>query len=315
MDEHDLLTERFEAHRPRLRAVAYRMLGSLSEAARFSTVSVSARHSRCQASWTVSSGWLITVVARVCLNMLQSHASRREDPVGTQLPDPVASADAGIGPEREAVIADSVGLALLIVLDTLAPAERLAFVLHDLFAVSFDEIAPDRGPLPGRARQVASRARRRVRGPGRQREVVDFFAASRGGDFDALLALPDPAVVPRADQAAVRRHGGGTRGRGCGRQLLRTRTGRAARVGRGGPPERSGLLVGGLASSGSPSRTGRSSPSIWPPTRRALAGSARGPRRSDRVKCQHAFRVPVDPGGVVVAGAFERGAQPFGIRA
>jgi RNA polymerase sigma factor (sigma-70 family) len=212
MDEHDWLAERFEADRSRLRAVAYRMLGSRSEADD-AVQEAWLRLSRADTSGVENlSGWLTTVVARVCLNMLQSRKSRREEPLGAQLPDPAASHQDGVDPEREALQADSVGLALLVVLDTLAPAERLAFVLHDMFAVPFDEIAPIVGRSEAAARQLASRARRRVQGTAtvpetdrsRQREVVGaFLAASRGGDFDALLAVLDPDVVVRADHAAA----------------------------------------------------------------------------------------------------------------
>ena len=162
-------------------------------------------------------GWLTTDSARVCLDMLRSRTSRREEPLGLHAPEPIVSRNDASDPEREVLLADSVGLALLVVLETLAPAERLAFVLHDMFAVPFDEIAPIVGRSPTAARQLASRARRRVRGAAtdpdadlsRQREVVDaFLAASRDGDFDALLALLDPDVVLRADAAAV--HAGAT---------------------------------------------------------------------------------------------------------
>jgi RNA polymerase sigma factor (sigma-70 family) len=207
----DLLAARFEEHRSRLRAVGYRMLGSLSEA-----------DDAVQEAWLRLSGtggagidnlggWLTTVTARVCLDLLRSRGSRREEPLGTHLPDPVVSEVHGPDPEQEVLLADSLGLALLVVLDTLAPAERLAFVLHDMFAVPYDDIAPVVGRTPAAARQLASRARRRVRGadagsdpdPGRQREVVSaFLAASRGGDFDALMALLDPDVVLRADVGA-----------------------------------------------------------------------------------------------------------------
>jgi RNA polymerase sigma-70 factor (ECF subfamily) len=157
--------------------------------------------------------WLTTVVARVCLDMLRARKSRREEPLGPHVPEPIVSREAGMDPEHEALLADSVGLALLVVLETLAPAERLAFVLHDMFAVPFDEIAPIVGRSPAAARQLASRARRRVQGAGpapdvdlaRQREVVDaFLAAARGGDFDALLAVLDPDVVLRVDRGAER---------------------------------------------------------------------------------------------------------------
>jgi RNA polymerase sigma factor (sigma-70 family) len=211
MDEHEWLAEQFEENRTHLRAVAYRMLGSPSEA-----------DDAVQETWLRLSrsgvegvenlgGWLTTIVARVSLNMLRSRGSRREEPMDARLPDPVAD-DASIDPEHEALLADSVGPALLVVLETLTPAERLAFVLHDMFGVPFDEIAPIVGRSPAAARQLASRGRRRVQGGSsvpdvdraRQREVVDaFLAASRGGDFDALLALLDPDVVLRADPAAV----------------------------------------------------------------------------------------------------------------
>ncbi len=214
MDESDWLANQFEAQRPRLRAVAYRMLGSQSEA-----------DDAVQESWLRLSrsdtdeidnlgGWLTTVIARVCLDMLRSRSrvSQREQPLTTPDSAAVADTEASIDPEREALLADSVGPALLVVLDTLAPAERLAFVLHDLFAVPFDEIAPIVGRSPDATRQLASRARRRVQGAtvspdadrARQRRVVDaFLAASRNGDFDALLTVLDPDVVARADGAAV----------------------------------------------------------------------------------------------------------------
>ena len=212
MDEHDWLAERFEANRTHLRAVAYRMLGSLSEADD-AVQEAWLRLSRSDTSVVENlGGWLTTVVARVCLDMLRSRKSRREEPLGAPLPDPIVGREDGTDPEHEALLADSVGLALLVVLETLAPAERLAFVLHDMFAVPFDEIAPIVGRSPAAARQLASRARRRVQGAAtvpdadltRQREVVDaFLAASRDGDFDALLAVLDPDVVLRADPAAV----------------------------------------------------------------------------------------------------------------
>jgi RNA polymerase sigma factor (sigma-70 family) len=218
MDEHDdWLAQRFEEHRTHLRAVAYRMLGSLSEA-----------DDALQETWLRLSrsdttdienlgGWLTTVVSRVCLNMLRSRSSRREEPLGepqgVHVPEPIVSrTEDGIDPEREALLADSVGLALLVVLETLSPAERLAFVLHDMFAVPFEEIAPIVGRSPSATRQLASRARRRVQGSAqvpdadltRQREVVDaFLAASREGDLEALLAVLDPDVVLRADWGAV----------------------------------------------------------------------------------------------------------------
>jgi RNA polymerase sigma factor (sigma-70 family) len=211
MDEHAVLAEQFEHNRTHLRAVAYRMLGS--ETAADDAVQESwLRLSRAGADGVENlGGWLTTVVARVCLDMLRSRKSRREEPLGAQAPEPIVSRDGGVDPEHEALLADSVGLALLVVLETLTPAERVAFVLHDLFDVPFDEIAPIVGRSPAAARQLASRARRRVQGAAasgtdvtRQRAVVDaFLAASRGGDFDALLALLDPDVVLRADTAAV----------------------------------------------------------------------------------------------------------------
>jgi RNA polymerase sigma factor (sigma-70 family) len=213
VDEREWLAERFEANRTHLRALAYRMLGSVSEAD--DAVQESwLRLSRTQAADVENlRAWLTTVVARVCLDMLRSRNSRREEPLGPHVPEPIVSRDDGADPEHEALLADSVGLALLVVLETLGPAERLAFVLHDMFAVPFDEIAPIVGRSPAAARQLASRARRRVRGAApapdadlaRQREVVDaFLAAARGGDFDALVALLDPDVVLRIDRGAVR---------------------------------------------------------------------------------------------------------------
>ena len=212
MDEHDWLAKQFEAERPHLRAVAYRMLGSLSEAD--DAVQESWLHlSRSDTSGVENlGGWLTTVVARVCLDMLRSRKSRREEPLDMHVPEPGVGQQDGIDPEDEALLADSVGLALLVVLDTLNPAERLAFVLHDIFAMPFDEIAPIVERSPTAARQLASRARRRVRGGAMtkdadltyQREVVDaFLAASHGGNFDALLAVLDPDVVFRYDPTAV----------------------------------------------------------------------------------------------------------------
>jgi RNA polymerase sigma factor (sigma-70 family) len=211
MRDNDWLAERFEEHRPQLRAAAYRMLGSLSEA-----------DDAVQEAWIRLSrsepgeidnlgGWLTTVVARVSLNMLRSRRTRREEPLDVHVPDPVVSPAQGLDPEHEALLADSVGLALLVVLETLSPAERLAFVLHDMFAVPFDEIAPIVDRSPAAARQLASRARRRVHGRApvpdadlaEQRRVVDaFFAAAREGDFDALVAVLDPDVVLRSDGGA-----------------------------------------------------------------------------------------------------------------
>jgi RNA polymerase sigma factor (sigma-70 family) len=217
MDEQDWLAQRFEANRTHLRAVAYRMLGSLNEAD--DAVQEAWLHlSRSDTSDVKNlGGWLTTVVARVCLDMLRSRKSRREEPLdeplGAHVSEPIGNREDGIDPEHESLLADSVGPALLVVLETLAPAERLAFVLHDMFAVPFDEIAPIVGRSSTAARQLASRARRRVRGVAtvsadadlaRQREVVDaFLAASRGGDFDALLAVLDPEVVLRADSGAA----------------------------------------------------------------------------------------------------------------
>ena len=214
MPENDWLADRFEAHRTHLRTVAYRMLGSWGEA----DDAVQEAWFRLNRSDTTEienlGGWLTTVVGRVSLDMLRSRASRREDPVGADLPDPVpgATTTSGTDPEHEAMLADTVGSALLVVLDTLSPAERLAFVLHDMFAVPFDEIGAIVGRSPNAAKQLASRARRKVQGrdvaleadPARRRAIVDaFLAASRGGDLDALMALLDPDIVMHADGAAV----------------------------------------------------------------------------------------------------------------
>ena len=209
MDENEWLADRFEDHRAHLRAVAYRMLGSLTEADD-AVQDTWLRLSRSGADGVENlGGWLTTIVARVCLNMLRSRTTRREEALGVHLPDPVISPPGVLQPDEEAVLADSVGLALLVVLDTLSPAERLAFVLHDMFQLPFEEIAPMVGRSPTAARQLASRARRRVKGAdlpapdpdlARQRDVVDaFFLAARGGDLDALVALLDPDVVLRAD--------------------------------------------------------------------------------------------------------------------
>ncbi|WP_078872366.1 RNA polymerase sigma factor SigJ [Streptomyces sp. NRRL S-337] len=212
MTDTQWLAEQFEQNRRHLRAVAYRMLGSLSEA-----------DDAVQEAWLRLSrsgvdgvenlgGWLTTIVGRVCLDQLRMRKARREDPLDTHVPEPIVSSPDRVDPEQEVLLADSVGLALLVVLETLSPAERLAFVLHDMFAMPFDEIAPVIDRTPAATRQLASRARRRVRGtapapdtdPTRQREVVDaFLAASRGGDFDALLAVLDPDVVLRADAGAA----------------------------------------------------------------------------------------------------------------
>lgn len=209
MPKSEWLAQQFEEQRGHLRAVAYRMLGSLTEA-----------DDAVQDAWLRASGadaaaienvrgWLTTIVARVSLNMLRARRTHREESLGTHLPDPVVTAEGFVQPEEEALLADSVGLALLVVLDTLAPAERLAFVLHDVFKLPFVEIAPMIERTPAAARQLASRARRRVRSASstaperdrkRQRQVVDaFFAAARAGDFESLIAVLHPEVVLRAD--------------------------------------------------------------------------------------------------------------------
>jgi RNA polymerase sigma-70 factor (ECF subfamily) len=209
MEDNEWLAARFEEHRPHLRAVAYRMLGSLTEADD-AVQDTWLRVSRAGTDGVQNlGGWLTTVVARICLNMLRARNTRREESFEGHLPDPIVSRDGELQPEEEAVLADSVGLALLVVLDTLTPAERLAFVLHDMFQLPFEEIAPMVGRTPAAARQLASRARRRVKGAeirspdadlAKQRKVVDaFFRAARGGDFDGLVALLDPNVVLRAD--------------------------------------------------------------------------------------------------------------------
>ena len=211
MKERDWLTNRFDEHRPRLRAVAYRMLGSVTEADD-AVQETWLRLNRSETSGVENlGGWLTTVVARVSLDMLRSRTSRREEALDAEMVEQL-SREAVAEPEEEALLADAMGPALLVVLETLAPAERLAFVLHDMFGVPFDEIAGIVGRSPEAARQLASRARRRVRGAAppeadvtRQRQIVDaFLVASRGGDFDALLAILDPDVVLRADPAAVR---------------------------------------------------------------------------------------------------------------
>ncbi len=212
MSESDWLASRFEEHRPHLRAVAYRMLSSLSEADD-AVQEAWLRFSRSDTSDVDNLGaWLTTVVARVSLNMLRSRRTRREEPMAASMPDPILDRPDAADPEHQALLADSVGLALLVVLDTLTPPERLAFVLHDIFAVPFDEIAPIVDRTPEAARQLASRARRRVQGEQtmpdadltRQREVVDaFLAAARDGDFEALMLVLDPDVVVRADLGAL----------------------------------------------------------------------------------------------------------------
>jgi RNA polymerase sigma factor (sigma-70 family) len=213
VDERDLLAEEFERTRPQLRAVAYRMLGSVSEA-EDAVQEAWLRLSRSEAERIENLGaWLTTVVGRVSLDMLRARRSRREEYLGSRIPEPLVAVDGEGDPEQEAVLADSVGLALLVVLETLTPAERLAFVLHDMFAVPFEEIAPIIERTPTAARQLASRARRRVRGAApspdadltKQREVVDaFLAAARAGDFEALIAVLDPDVVFRADRGRGR---------------------------------------------------------------------------------------------------------------
>jgi RNA polymerase sigma factor (sigma-70 family) len=212
MDEREFLAQQFEEHRTRLRAVAYRVLGSLTEADD-AVQETWLRLSRVDADEVENlGGWLTTVVARVSLNMLRSRRSRREEPLDVRMPEPIVDRADGTDPEHEALLADSVGLALLVVLETLSPAERLAFVLHDMFAVPFDEIAPIVDRSPEAARQLASRARRRVQGEApipdadldTQREVIDaFLAAAREGDFEALLEVLDRDVVLRADRRGV----------------------------------------------------------------------------------------------------------------
>jgi RNA polymerase sigma-70 factor, ECF subfamily len=287
MDERDLLAEHFEESRTHLRAVAYRMLGSVSEA-----------DDAVQESWLRLGrsdtdqvenlpAWLTTVVARVCLDILRSRKSRREEPLGAHLPEPIVSSEDGLDPEHEALLADSVGLALLVVLETLTPPERLAFVLHDMFAVPFDEIAPIVGRSPAAARQLASRARRRVRGAApapdadvaRQRQVVDaFLAAARDGDFDVLLAVLDPDVVLESTAA---RHPRAHRGRSAVRQPSSRRLAPSRRL----PPPRGRrsstappasswhLAVGRSRWLASQSRTARSSRSTCSPTPPACANS------------------------------------------
>jgi RNA polymerase sigma-70 factor (ECF subfamily) len=216
MDDDELLehlADRFQEHRGRLRAVAYRMLGSLSEADD-AVQEVWLKLGRTDAGEIRNlAGWLTTVVGRVCLDMLRTRAARREEPLDTYVPDPLVSPLERIDPEQEVLLADSVGLALLVVLETLEPAERLAFVLHDMFAVPFDDIAPVVGRSSAATRQLASRARRRVRGaaapepeldPARQKLVLDaFLAASRAGDFEALVSVLHPDVVLRVDSGVL----------------------------------------------------------------------------------------------------------------
>jgi RNA polymerase sigma factor (sigma-70 family) len=212
MNDQDWLAERFEADRPHLRGVAYRMLGSVSEADD-AVQEAWIRLSRTDTSEVDNlRAWLTTVVGRVCLNMLRARRTRGETSLETHLPDPVVSPEEGLGPEQEALLGDSVGLAMLVVLDALTPAERVAFVLHDVFAVPFDEIAPIVGRTPAAARQLASRARRRVQGApepdvdldGQWAVVNAFLAAAREGDFGRLLAVLDPEVVLRSDGGEAR---------------------------------------------------------------------------------------------------------------
>jgi RNA polymerase sigma-70 factor (ECF subfamily) len=208
MHERDWLAERFQEHRPRLRAVAYRMLGSTSEA-EDAVQEAWIRLSRSDADAIDNlEAWLVTVVGRVALNMLRSRNTRREELLDAHLPDPIVDRADGVAPEHQALLAESVGLALLVVLETLTPAERLAYVLHDMFSVPFEQIGAILDRSPDAARQLASRGRRRIRGadpipdpdPAAQQEVVEaFLAAARDGDFDALVAVLDPDVVRRAD--------------------------------------------------------------------------------------------------------------------
>ncbi len=221
MDDKDWLAQRFEQHRAHLRAVAYRMLGSLPEADE-AVQDAWLRLSRAGAESVENlGGWLTTIVARVCLNVLQARKARPEQPSGLRMPDPVVGREGRADPEQQALLADSIGLALLVVLETLDPAERLAFVLHDMFDLPFEEIAPMVGRSPTATRQLASRARRRVKGAAvppierdlaRQREVVEaFFAAARAGDFDALVRVLHPDVVLRSDRQGVGEQRGATR--------------------------------------------------------------------------------------------------------
>jgi RNA polymerase sigma-70 factor, ECF subfamily len=246
MDDNDQLARRYEASRPRLRAMAYRMLGSLSDAE--DAVQEGWMHASAAGAGGVANleGWFTTIVARVCLDMLRSRKSRREDPLDPD--EAVASVAAAEGPESEVVLADSVGLALLVVLDTLPPAERVAFVLHDTFGLPFGEIAEITGRSPAAARQLASRARRRIHGGiepgapagarlGRQRQVVEaFLAASRDGDLAGLIAVLDPDVVLTSDAAAVPSgvartvRGAQAVARGARAAAMRSRYGRLALV-------------------------------------------------------------------------------------
>ena len=289
MTENEFLAEQFEATRPHLRAVAYRMLGSLNEADD-AVQEAWLRLSRSDASEIDNlGGWLTTVVARVSLDMLRSRRSRREESLDdVHVPEPIVSRADGLDPEHEALLADSVGLALLVVLEKLNPAERLAFVLHDMFAVPFDEIGAMVGRSPDAARQLASRARRRVRGEApapdadlaEQRRVVDaFFAAARDGDFDGLVAVLDPDVVVRSDGGAQRP---GIRTRSAAREAVAARAmsfAHLAPVRAAGARERRGRRRRGARAAGrsrswaSPSPAAGSSRSTRWPIRSAWRGS------------------------------------------
>ena len=249
MNETDWMADRFQEHRPHLRAVAYRMLGSLSEADD-ALQEAWLRLDRSDTSDVENlRAWLTTVVARICLNALRSRKSRREESIDVRVAEPIVTSEEGVDPEYEALLADSVGLAMLVVLEQLAPAERLAFVLHDMFAVPFDEIAPMVGRSPDAARQLASRARRRVQGarpepdadPAEQRRVVDaFFAAAREGDFEALVAVLDPDVVLHSDGGPRLSGAHGHGPRGCGGRRPGDDLRVAGSVGAPGTRQRSG---------------------------------------------------------------------------
>jgi len=296
MDEMDWLAERFESHRTHLRRVAYQMLGSLTEADD-AVQEAWLRLSRADTGGVKNLGsWLTTVIARVCLDMLRSRKTRREEPRGVHMPDPIVSRVNGTDPEHQALLADSVGLALLVVLDTLEPAERLAFVLHDMFDLPFNEIAPLLGRSPNAARLLASRARRRVRRAAsvpdadltlQQGLVGAFLAASRAGDFEALVALLDPGVVLHADSGALGPGGpavvrgpaavAGRRSPSAG--LLPTPSWRSSTA----PSGSSRLQVEDRCRSwASRSRTGRSPKSTYSPALSAFASSTWYPSTTDR---------------------------------
>ena len=253
MKEVDWLAERFEAERPHLRAVAYRMLGSLAEA-EDAVQELWLRLTRADTSHVENlGGWLTTVIARICLDVLRTRTSQREESLTAHVTDPIVSRERGIDPEQEAVLADSVGLALLVILDRLVPAERIAFVLHDIFDVPFDEIAPIVGRTSTATRQLASRARRRVRGTSVHSDehflqnkavVAAFLAASRGGNFNALLVLLDPDVVMRTDFAA--RPGGAPREVRSAQHVAKLYSGRAQGAHLVGVNGSVGLLVAPL---------------------------------------------------------------------